>query len=230
MDDEELLFGYHESIYYTWQIFAAAVLIGVPLLLAATYKIYMDQQHHRENKQMEDVRMWEYLEAKQGLAAGLRRKVCLTREQYMKEKLEKEKKEREWSLNYEKMVRELETHRTEERQLKGRIALLEKEMVQRETKAKKELLSYLKRLNEAEDTVSELSTERDILREKVRNVQAERDSWRQHERNVQISDQTSREHDLQRQNAAQCSGGFYSKTKSLWNSLTYTDSRPKETP
>lgn len=63
MDDEELLFGYHESIYYTWQIFAAAVLIGVPLLLAATYKIYMDQQHHRENKQMEDVRMWEYLEA-----------------------------------------------------------------------------------------------------------------------------------------------------------------------
>ena len=53
----------------------ATVVVGLPLLFFALYKVYIDHQHHRDEHLAHREKMDEYREAKQGLAANLRSEV-----------------------------------------------------------------------------------------------------------------------------------------------------------
>ena len=153
--------------YYLYALVATAVL-GLPLLFAALFKIYADHQRHQSEQQTHEEKMWEYRDAKKGLAASLRCEVSTTRARYERERVEKEAREREARLDHGKLVRELEsTIRSLKRQLTDRDADLRKTVAEAKETQRATTAEHSREMRLARDTIARLDTKCENLRKEM---------------------------------------------------------------
>ena len=156
--DDEHLYGNEEltgsgmTNYYLYT-FAASVIIGLPLLFVALYKIYVDHQHNQEKEQAHKDTMREYRDAKQGLATSLRHEVNTTRTHYENERIEIEQGERKLRLEHGEEVRVLKAKIREQESgvnAKNReIKEIKDETIKRERRTSQEHSQQLQKANDA---------------------------------------------------------------------------------
>lgn len=121
--EKDLLFedGFSSTSSYYFYALAATIVIGLPLLMIALFKLYSDHQRQQQDRFEHKEKMEEYREAKKGLAASLRSEVNATRAHYERDKMEQEHKERENRLKHSKEVHELQSNVASlKRQLKSK--------------------------------------------------------------------------------------------------------------
>ena len=134
---------------------SAVVVIGLPLMVIALYKIYIEHQHYQEMVQAHKEKMEEYQTAKSGLASNLRREVNSTRVDSEIQRMKLEENERTLRQQHKKEMRQQEARfRERERELEANmreINRLKEEDVERERKNSRQ---YQKSVQEAEKTVA----------------------------------------------------------------------------
>ena len=134
---------------------SAVVVIGLPLMVIALYKIYIEHQHYQEMVQAHKEKMEEYRTAKSGFASNLRREVNSTRVDSEIQRMKLEENERTLRQQHKKEMRQQEARfRERERELEANmreINRLKEEDVERERKNSRQ---YQKRVQEAEKTVA----------------------------------------------------------------------------
>ena len=157
-----------DSTNYYLYAFAATVIVGLPLLLVAFYKIYMDHQHHQDKQDAYREKMREYREAKQGLTANLRYEVNETRRHYEMEKIEKEHNEREIRSDHAKQVRELESKiRTQESRLKAKTTEMEKLVAEHREAQEKIDSEHSQQMQKAKNTIATLKSSCEDLKKRL---------------------------------------------------------------
>ena len=145
---------YDTSNVYVYTL-SAVVVIGLPLMVIALYKIYIEHQHYQEMVQAQKEKMEEYRAAKSGLASNLQREVNATRVDGEIQRMKLEENERTLRQQHKKEMRQQEARfRERERELEANIReinRLKEEDVERERKNSRQ---YQRRVQETEQTVA----------------------------------------------------------------------------
>ena len=203
-----------DSTNYYLYAFVATVIVGLPLLLVALYRIYIDHQHHQDKQDAYREKMREYREAKQGLTANLRHEVNASRQHYEMERIEKEHNERQIRSDHAKQVRELESKiRTQESRLNAKNAEIEELNAQHRETQKKINLDHSQQMQKAKHTIATLTSSCEDLRKDLE--MEKRNAKEANERYAQLNAQYYRE----RVERSEHEHNFKSRIRTLGDSL-----------
>ena len=185
MDTSEQLTGEDVRTYSYTQ--AVVVVIGLPLVVLALYKIYVDHKHNREKAQAHREKMEEYRKAKSGFVATLHNELISTRMDKEDQRMRLEDNEQALRDRYQKEMSEQETrHLERERELEARIRGIKKQTLVQLEKEKQKNHQRIKQLEE------EVSSQRNEIEALESTIEKQEQSLKQQgERYAELNDKHS---------------------------------------